>query len=114
VLVGSAGTAGGAGYVAWGLKNAREIVYENHLNLRTAVIYAEQEKTYLKRLLHQNRILPLDPAPPISDSIIDSSSRIVGMMGVEPLQQAILEGANFVLAGRCSDSALFAAIPLMQ
>jgi hypothetical protein len=23
-------------------------------------------------------------------------------------------GANFVLAGRCSDSALFAAIPLMQ
>jgi hypothetical protein len=82
--------------------------------LRTAVIYAEQDKAYLKRLLQQNRILPLDPASPISDSIIDSSSRIVGMMGVEPLQQAILQGADFVLAGRCSDSALFAAIPLMQ
>jgi hypothetical protein len=46
--------------------------------------------------------------------IIDSSSRIVGMMGVEPLQQAISDGAKLVLAGRCSDSALFAAIPLMQ
>jgi hypothetical protein len=114
VIIGSAGTAGGDVHVDWALEIAREIVAEHHLTLRTAVIYAEQDKAYLKRLLRQNRILPLDPAPPISDSIIDSSSRIVGMMGVEPLQQAISDGANFVLAGRCSDSALFAAIPLMQ
>jgi hypothetical protein len=114
VIIGSAGTAGGDVHVDWVLDIAREIVAEHHLALRTAVIYAEQDKAYLKRLLHQNRILPLDPAPPISDSIIDSSSRIVGMMGVEPLQQAISVGANFVLAGRCSDSALFAAIPLMH
>jgi hypothetical protein len=114
VIIGSAGTAGGDVHVDWVLDIAREIVAEHHLTLRTAVIYAEQDKAYLKRLLHKNRILPLDPAPPISDSVIDSSSRIVGMMGVEPLQQAILDGSNFVLAGRCSDSALFAAIPLMQ
>src|SRR6266853_6275467 len=114
VMIGSAGTGGGNVHVDWVLEIAREIVAEHRLTLRTAVIYAEQDKTYLKTLLHQNRILPLDPAPPISDSIIDSSSRIVGMMGVEPLQQAISGGANFVLAGRCSDSALFAAIPLMQ
>jgi hypothetical protein len=114
VIIGSAGTAGGDVHVDWVLEIAREIVAEHHLTLRTAVIYAEQDKAYLKSLLHQNRILPLDPAPPISDSIIDSSNRIVGMMGVEPLQKAISHGANFVLAGRCSDSALFAAIPLMQ
>jgi hypothetical protein len=114
VIIGSAGTAGGDVHVDWALEIAREIVAEHHLTLRTAVIYAEQDKAYLKRLLHQNRILPLDPAPPISDRIIDSSSRIVGMMGVEPLQQALSDGADFVLAGRCSDSALFAAIPLMQ
>src|ERR1700676_897168 len=114
VMIGSAGTAGGDVHVDWVLDIAREIVAEHRLILRTAVIYAEQDKTYLKTLLHQNRILPLESAPPISDSIIDSSSRIVGMMGVEPLQQAISDGANVVLAGRCSDSALFAAIPLMQ
>src|SRR5260370_38754127 len=114
VIIGSAGTAGGDVHVDWVLEIAREIVTEHHLTLRTTVIYAEQDKAYLKRLLQQNRILPLDPAPPISDSIIDSSSRIVGMMGVEPLQEAISDGANFVLAGRCRDSALFAAIPLMQ
>jgi hypothetical protein len=114
VIIGSAGTAGGDVHVDWVLEIAREIVAEHHLRLRTAIIYAEQDKAYLKRLLQQNRILPLDPAPPISDRIIDQSSRIVGMMGVEPLQQAIADGADFVLAGRCSDSALFAAIPLMQ
>jgi len=114
VIIGSAGTAGGDVHVDWVLEIAREIVAQHHLALRTAVIYAEQDKAYLKRLLQQNRILPLDPAPPISGSVIDSSSRIVGMMGVEPLQEAIANGADFVLAGRCSDSALFAAIPLMQ
>ena len=35
------------------------------------------------------------------------------MMGAEPLQAALTAGADIVLAGRCSDSALFAAIPLM-
>src|SRR5882762_478888 len=114
VIIGSAGTAGGDVHVDWVLEIAREIVAQHHLALRTAVIYAEQDKAYLKKLLQRNRILPLDPAPSISDSIIDSSSRIVGMMGVEPLQEAIANGADFVLAGRCSDSALFAAIPLMQ
>jgi Acyclic terpene utilisation family protein AtuA len=114
VIVGSAGTAGGDVHVDWVLEITREIVAEHDLTLRTAVIYAEQDKTYLKKLLRENRILALDPAPPISDSVIDGSSRIVGMMGVEPLRQAIADGADFVLAGRCSDSALFAAIPLMQ
>src|SRR5580700_3332886 len=114
VIVGSAGTAGGDVHVDWVLEIAREIVAEYGLKLRTAVIYAEQDKCYLKTLLHENRILPLDPAPPLTDSIIDGSSRIVGMMGVEPIQAAIRDGADFVLAGRCSDPALFAAIPIMQ
>src|SRR5258705_207092 len=114
VIVGSAGTARGDVHVDWVLEIAREIVAEYGLKLRTAVIYAEQDKSYLKTLLHQNRILPLDPAPPLTDSIIDGSSRIVGMMGVEPIQAAIRDGADFVLAGPCSDPALFAAIPIMQ
>jgi hypothetical protein len=36
------------------------------------------------------------------------------MMGVEPLQAALDAGADFVLAGRCSDPALFAALPIMR
>jgi hypothetical protein len=36
------------------------------------------------------------------------------MMGVEPLQRALEGGADFVLAGRCSDSALYAALPILR
>ena len=91
VIVGSAGTAGADVHVDRALEIAREIVAEHHLTLRATEIYAEQDKAYLRKLLQQNRILPLDPAPPISDNVFDSSSRIVGMMGVAPLQEAISE-----------------------
>src|SRR5258706_16156906 len=57
---------------------------------------------------------PWAPAPPVDARTIDRSIRIVGMMGVEPLQRAIEGGADFVLAGRCSDSALFAALPILR
>ena len=36
------------------------------------------------------------------------------MMGVEPIQAAIKAGADVVLAGRATDTALFAALPLMH
>jgi hypothetical protein len=114
VLVGSAGTAGGDTHVDWTLEIAREVAAEQGLTFRTAVIYSEQDKGYLKGLLRENRICPLYPAPHIDEAVIDRSIRIVGMMGVEPLQRAIEAGADFVLAGRCSDSALFAALPILR
>jgi Acyclic terpene utilisation family protein AtuA len=114
VIVGSAGTAGGDAHVDWTLDIAREVASENGLSFRTGVIYSEQDKSYLKNLLRENRIRPLDPAPQIDEAVIDRSTRIVGMMGVEPLQRALAGGAEFVLAGRCSDSALYAALPILR
>jgi hypothetical protein len=113
-LVGSAGTAGGDVHVGWVLDIAREIAAEQGLKVRTAVIRSEQDPDYLLGLYRDGRIRALDPAPPIEEQIFARSSRIVGMMGVEPLQAALDAGADFVLAGRCSDSALFAALPIMR
>src|SRR6202047_2592026 len=89
VLIGSAATAGGDVHVDWTLDIAREVAKENDLALRTAVIYSEQDKSYLKTLLRENRIRPLEPAPHIDEAVIDRSIRIVGMMGVETLQRAL-------------------------
>jgi hypothetical protein len=113
-LIGSAGTAGGDPHVDWVLDIAREIARERGISFRTAVIRSEQSKDYLLQLYREGRIRPLDPAPPISERIIERSARIVGMMGVEPLQVALEAGAEFVLAGRCSDPALFAALPILR
>jgi len=114
VLVGSAGTAGADVHVDWTLDIAREVATESDLAIRTAVIYSEQDKDYLKTLLRENRIRPLYPAPHVDEAVVDRSTRIVGMMGVEPLQSALAAGADFVLAGRCSDSALYAALPIQR
>ena len=113
-LIGSAGTAGGDPHVEWVLDIAREIAEENGLSLRTAVIRSEQNPDYLLELYRQGRVRALDPAPDIDETIFARSARIVGMMGVEPLQAALDAGADFVLAGRCSDPALFAALPIMR
>src|ERR1700730_7245784 len=113
-LIGSAGTAGGDPHGEWGLDIAREIADENDLSLRTAVIRAEQNPDYLLGLYREGRIRALDPAPEIDEAVFAHSARIVGMMGVEPLQAALDAGADFVVAGRCSDPALFAAIPVMR
>jgi hypothetical protein len=115
VVIGSAGTAGGDEQVDWTLDIVREIVKETGGGtLRVAVIYAEQDKDVLIELFRQGRITPLDAAPSLDENTIKRSAHIVGMMGVEPLQQALAEGVDLILAGRCSDSALYAALPILR
>jgi Acyclic terpene utilisation family protein AtuA len=114
VLIGSAGTAGSDAQVDWTRGIADEITREAGVKLRTAMIYAEQDKDYLVEMLQQGRIKPLEAAPHLDESRIRGSARIVGMMGAEPLQMALAEGVDFVLAGRCSDTALYAALPTMR
>ena len=36
------------------------------------------------------------------------------MMGVEPIQEALKAGAQIVVAGRSSDTSIFAALPLLE
>jgi len=112
VLIGSAGTAGGDVHVAEVLEIARDICVSEGFDLKTAVIRAEQRPSYLLGLYRKDRIRALDPAPAITERTFTHSTRIVGMMGVEPLQDALAAGAEFILAGRCSDPALYAAMPI--
>src|SRR6185295_8518943 len=76
-------------------------------------IHSEQGKEYLSRRLKEGRIKPLSPAPLFDQAVIDRSEHIVGMMGAEPFIRALQAGADVVVAGRASDTAIFAAVPLM-
>jgi hypothetical protein len=114
LIVGSCGFGGGDAGVDWMRDIALEIAREEGLKFKLALVRSEQDKGYLKRRLKEGRILPLNPAPPISEAVIDRSAHIVGMMGHEPLAAAIEQGAQVVLAGRASDTSLFAAVPLMH
>jgi hypothetical protein len=114
LLIGSAGTAGADVHVEWFCEIVKEIAREDELAFRLAVIHAEQDKDYLRKRLREGRIRPLDPAPHFDEAVIARSTRIVGMMGAEPYMQALEAGADVIVAGRASDTAIFAALPLLR
>src|SRR3954466_797963 len=114
LMIGSVGTAGGDVHLQWCYDVLKEIAAAEKLSFKVALIHAEQDRAYLKKRLKEGRIKPLDPAPEFDDSVIDRSAHIVGMMGAEPWKRALEAGADVILAGRSSDTAIFAAMPEMR
>ena len=114
VLIGSAGTSGLDQHVDWVIDIADEIARENDLTVKVAAVYSEQTREYILDRFKKGKIRTLNPAPHLDEDVISNTEHVVGMMGVEPLQRALEGGADLVIAGRCSDSALFAAIPIMN
>jgi hypothetical protein len=114
LLIGSAGTGGNDIQLELAHGLIREIAAAEGLRFRLALIHAEQDKGYLKQRLREGRVKPLAPAPHFDEATIDRSEHIVGMMGAEPFQRALEAGADVVLAGRASDTAIFAAVPIVR
>jgi hypothetical protein len=112
VVIGSAGMAGTDAGVDLLAGMVREIAAGLSWRCRLARIYAEIERPRLAMLAAQDRIRPLPPAGPLTEADIASTLRAVAVMGVEPLQAALNAGAQVVIAGRCTDAAIFAALPI--
>ena len=114
LLIGSAGTGGNDTQLEGMHQLVREIAAAEGLSFKLALIHAEQSKDYLKKRLREGRVKPLSPAPHFDAAAIDRSEHIVGMMGAEPFIRALKSGAEVVIAGRASDTAIFAAMPVMH
>lgn len=114
LLIGSAGTGGNDAQLEGMHQIVREIAAAEGLSFKLALIHSEQGKDYLKKRMSEGRIQPLSPAPHFDAATIDRSEHIVGMMGAEPFIRALQAGAEVVIAGRASDTAIFAAMPVMH
>lgn len=114
VAIGTAGGAGGNPHVDWVLDIIREITRNRGISLRVAVIRSEISRETLLSAFRRGDISPLSGAPVIDEGVIERSSRVVGMMGLEPFQAALLTGADLVLAGRACDASIFAAAPVAK
>jgi hypothetical protein len=114
VVIGSAGGSGGAPHVAWTQSIIEEIAAESDIGFRMAVIDAEQSHARVKQAISKGRVQSLGPIDELSAVTVDGSERIVAMMGVEPLQAALDTGVDVVLAGRCSDAAIYASMPIAK
>jgi hypothetical protein len=114
VIVGSCGTSGTDAGVDWLHGILTEVAADSGATCRVARIYAEQDPVALADLLRQRRIHPLAPAGPTDEATLRRCSHIVGLMGHEPITAALSDGAEVVLAGRATDTALIAAVPLQR
>ena len=73
---------------------------------------ANNPPTCCRARLAAGRIHPLTPAHDLDEATLAACAHIVGLMGHEPITAALDAGADVVLAGRATDTALVAAIAL--
>jgi hypothetical protein len=114
LVVGSCGTSGTDAGVDWMAGIVRRVVEEESLQVQIARIYADQTAADLAVRLDAGRFVSLEPVRPIDHNVLRRCVHIVGVMGHEPIADAIRAGANVVLAGRATDTAVLAAVPLMH
>lgn len=114
LLIGSCVTCGVNATVDQTAEIVSEILAEEGLTAKIAKIYSGQESEVLKKKWDEGKIHALEGAPAITRATFDECDNIVAVMGAEPFIKALNNGADIVLAGRTTDTAIMAAVPLMM
>ncbi|MBO9708260.1 MAG: acyclic terpene utilization AtuA family protein [Caulobacter sp.] len=114
LLVGSCGTSGCDMAVDWTRDIVLEICQELNLTPTLAMLYSEQEKSVIRDRLAEGRVLPLAPLGALTEDTLKSCEHVVALMGPEPYIAALEAGADIVLGGRTTDTAVIAAVPIMR
>jgi hypothetical protein len=114
LIIGSAGTSGADSAVDWMLELTIEIAKERNENLKIATLKSGQNKSVIIEALDKGLITPLNPELPLDKKTIKDTTNIVALAGVEQIQAALDTGADIVIAGRTTDTALMAALPISK
>ncbi|WP_407168574.1 DUF4387 family protein [Bradyrhizobium sp. ORS 111] len=109
VILGSSGMAGGNRNLDWMIGLAKEVFGELEVtNAKVAVIRAELDPEFVIQEFRKGALRATGAGPELSEEALRESA-IVGQMGIHPLITALEDGAQYVLAGRSCDVALFAS-----
>lgn len=111
LVIGTAGTCGTDSTVDWMYDITVELAQELGQSLRIARLYSQQPTARVAEALAAGRIAPLPPAPEIR---LDDLTNIVALAGAEQIQAALATGADIIIAGRTTDTATIAALPLSR
>jgi hypothetical protein len=114
LIIGSAGNAGSRPHVEWTLEIMHEVLREDGHHVRLAVIYADQERSYLKEAISAGRVTPFPGAGELTTGTVDRCSAVVAQMGTGPYIEALENGAEVIVAGRSCDSAIFGSVPIWK
>lgn len=114
LIVGTAGQAGANPNVDWTLDIVCEVAGELGYRPRIAALYSELSTETLRAKNAQGKVKPLPPLGPLSDEAIDACEHIVALMGPEPYIAALAKGAEIIIGGRSTDTAVLASYPLWK
>lgn len=114
LIIGSSGTCGSDAGVDLLRGLCLEVAAELGQTVKIAAIYGEQPAATVVQALADGRVLPLNPVRPIDQALVERCSRIVAAMGVEPFIHALEQGAEVIVAGRATDTAVLACLPIMR
>ena len=114
LIVGTAGQAGGDLNVDWTVDIVLEIAHGQGYRPKIAVLYSEQSAATIKAKNAEGKVRPLPPLGPLADETIDECRHIVALMGPEPYIAALESGADIIIGGRSTDTAVLASFPLWK
>ncbi|HBE02516.1 MAG: 3-methylaspartate ammonia-lyase [Spirochaetes bacterium GWF1_41_5] len=114
VVIGSGGGSGARPHVDWCEAIIREIADEEKIGFSLGIIYADIEKTAVKKALVLKKIKPLACVPALKKEAVEQTTYIVAQMGMEPIISMLGKKCDVILCGRCYDPAVFAALPVMR
>lgn len=114
LVIGTAGTCGADTAVDWMLDITREIAAEQGRPLKIAVLRSSQDGDLIAQAFDAGQVTPLANAPEVTTETIRSCSNIVALAGAEQIEAALQTGADVIIAGRTTDTAIIAALPLMH
>ncbi|WP_343116348.1 acyclic terpene utilization AtuA family protein [Ostreiculturibacter nitratireducens] len=114
LVIGTAGTCGADAAVDWLFEITRELAEEMGQRLRVALLYSGQAPDAVAEAFGTGRVAPLPAAPEIDAELVRGCTNIVALAGAEQIAAALETGADIVIAGRTTDTAIIAALPLMR
>ncbi|MDJ1018400.1 MAG: acyclic terpene utilization AtuA family protein, partial [Paracoccaceae bacterium] len=109
LVIGTAGTCGAGSAVDWLVEITEEILAERGETAKIAVLKSDQTSARVSDALASGRLIPLTPEPEIDKATLESCTNIVALAGVEQITRALETGADIVIAGRTTDTAIIAA-----
>ena len=117
LVITSCGTCGTDGMVDWMLQMTNELIQEqqeSQQQVQIALLYCEPPTDLLLQKFKQGSIAALQPDIGLSADTLNDASHCVALAGAEQINQALAGGAQIILAGRCTDTASIAALPLSR
>lgn len=110
LVIGTAGTCGTDSTVDWLYEITLEILVDLGQTARIARLYSEQDPAQIATAA----ITPLSAAPDVDAATIQSCTHIVALAGAEQIQTALDAKADIIIAGRTTDTAIIAALPISR